>query len=189
MYNTVPALKMVACTLCSIVSSFKFCRQVYLTLEKCVLFALKMQKMRVDIMEFEPTISNWSCYVKLFIYTKYVCFFSVGKCILHGKIAYSVCIDCRECVFKYGCIIRRNRSDLAMYNTLPTLKMKPWRYRSDHSMYNAVPALKMYPWRYPSDPAIYNNVPPLEKLACTRQMYFTWEKCVECIHRLQRICV
>ena len=51
---------------------------------------------------------------------------SVIHCIWHGEFVYSVRLHCVKRALKHKCFIRFNRSDPAMYITVPATKISPW---------------------------------------------------------------
>merc|ERR1711946_100087 len=52
-------------------------------------------------------------------------YFTVSKCILHGKSANSVLLHCTECALNNGYFIQRYRSDPSTYSSLPSAKIQP----------------------------------------------------------------
>ena len=105
---------------------------VYIIL--CTVYNI-LHRMRVENRVFYTTISKRSCHLKhctcfqilaihrkldiRSIYSSFKLLFLtinliVSKCILHEKSEYSVRIYCTECSLKYGCFIRRYRSDPAI---------------------------------------------------------------------------
>ena len=111
----------------------------YYTREICVKCAFALQRMRVERRVFYPKISQRSCYVQhctcaekgamhsLFNIKEFnagfsTLYYTLRKCFLHGNSACNVRFHCTKCASKEGCFIRRYRSDLAMYSTVPAPK-------------------------------------------------------------------
>ena len=184
----------------------------YFTWKKCVQCAFASQRMRVERRGFYRMISQRFCYLKHLTCTQKVaiyCMFNIkqfqayfptlyytlSKCILHGKSAYSVRLNWRECALIDGCFIQRYCSDPAMYSTVPSPKKQPctvcsilksfkhvfqcyiillasyftWEKSEQFALHCRECALKdeCFILRYRSDPGMYSTVSAPKKQPCT----------------------